>query len=400
MIQRKMYLDKLIGFRDQQLIKVVTGIRRCGKSTLLAMFQKHLLEQGVTQEQIIAINMEDMTFAALDDAKKLHDYISNCLLPDKMNYVFLDEVQIVKDFQKAVDSLFLKTNVDLYITGSNAYLLSGELATLLSGRYVEIAMLPLSFREYLTFLGDQTELGRKFSNYLQYSSFPYAVNLKNNPDQVRDYLSGIYHTVILKDVISRRRISDPMMLESVVRFLFDNIGNLLSTSKIANTMTSSGRAISTHTVESYLSALTDSFILYKAKRYDIKGKQFLKTNDKYYLCDIGLRYFLLGNTGKDHGHILENVVYLELVRRGYEVSIGKVGNQEVDFIARKGDQLEYYQVAQTVRQQETLNRELSVLEAITDHHPKYLLTQDDDPPASFNGIRKQNVIDFLLSNGS
>ncbi len=396
MIKREAYLNKLIGFKDQPIIKVVTGIRRCGKSTLLEMFRDYLLENGVGSDQIIAVNFEDMAFEKINDAGKLHDYVTSRLLPGKQNYIFLDEVQHVKEFQKAVDSLYIKKNVDLYLTGSNAHILSGELATLLSGRYIEIEMLPLSFKEYVSFVGDRSDLNRKYSDYLKYSSFPFAVYLDQDVGKIRDYLSGIYNTVILKDVLARKKVADTMLLESVVSFMFDNTGNLLSTKKIADTMTSDGRNISTHTVENYISLLLDSFILYRAKRYDVKGKQYLKTNDKYYVCDIGLRYFLLGNRGGDVGHILENVIYLELLRRGYDVYVGKIKDKEVDFVAIRQDVVEYYQVALTVRDEDKLRTELAPLEAITDHHQKFLLTLDDDPPVSHNGIRQINAIDFLL----
>ncbi|HPA57766.1 MAG TPA: ATP-binding protein, partial [bacterium] len=379
MIKRDMYLKKLIGFKDHPLIKVITGIRRCGKSTLLELYREYLLENGVKNDQIISINFEDMNFSNLDDAQKLHDFVGSRLKKNAKNYVFLDEIQKVADFQKAVDGLYIKKNVDIYITGSNAHLLSGELATLLSGRYVEIEMLPLSFKEYIEFAG-KNDLSRKFADYVRYSSFPFAVYLNNDAGKVRDYLSGIYNTVILKDVVAKKKIADILMLESVVRFMFNNIGSLLSTKKIADTMTSDGRKISTHTVESYISALIDSFIIYRAKRYDVKGKQYLKTNDKYYICDIGLRSFLLGNKGGDAEYVLENVIYLELLRRGYDVYVGKVKDKEVDFVAIKQDTVEYYQVALTVRDENKLRTELASLEAISDHNPKYLLTLDDDPP--------------------
>ena len=396
MIKRDEVLDRLKSFKDEPIIKVVTGMRRCGKSTLLEMYRNALIAEGVGEDQIVSINFEDMEYDELNNAKKLHDYVLSRLIKSKKNYLFLDEIQKVEDFQKAIDSLHLRKNVDLYITGSNAGLLSGELATLLSGRYIEIAMQPLSFKEYISFVGDRSNLSRKYADYLQFSSFPYAVQLKKDARRVRDYLDGIYNTVILKDVIARKRITDAMMLESVIRFLFDNIGNLLSTNRIANTMTSSGRKISTHTVESYISALMDCFLLYQAKRFDVKGKQYLKTNDKYYVCDIGLRYYLLGNKGGDTGHILENVIYLELVRRGYDVYVGKVGNGEVDFVAQKQNIVEYYQVAASVRDQNTLGRELAPLDAIADHHPKFLLTLDEDVAAHHNGIRQINALDFLL----
>lgn len=397
MIERIEYLDKLLQFKDKQVIKVITGIRRCGKSTLLQMFRERLIRDGVKEEQTLSINFEDMDFAHLTQAKALHDYITARLVPGQKNYIFLDEIQNVHDFPKVVDSLFIRPNVDVYVTGSNAHMLSSEITTLLSGRYIEIAMLPLSFKEYTQFLGDTTDLGRKYSNYLRYSSFPFAVQLGNDADMVRDYLGGIYHTVVLKDVVTRKKIADAMILESLIRFMADNIGNLFSTKKISDTMTSDGRKISTHTVESYISALIDSFIFYRAKRYDIKGKQLLKTNDKYYLCDMGLRYYLLGSRNADVGRMLENVVYFELIRRGYDVHVGKFGETEVDFVAMKQGQIAYYQVAATVRTKETLEREVRSLDSIADHYPKYLLTLDDDPPADHNGIRQLNALDFLMS---
>ena len=396
MIQRAEYFDKLLSFKDKKLVKIVTGIRRCGKSTLLEMFRDYLLENGVDKEQIIAINFEDANFYDIDDYKKLYSYVNERLVPNKKNYVFLDEIQNVKEFERAVDSLYIKKNVDVYITGSNAYMLSGEIATLLSGRYVEIQMLPLSFKEYVSAYPDKNDLNRKYRDYLQFSSFPYAIELENNIKLIRDYLSGIYNTVILKDVVARKKISDVFMLESVVRFMFDNIGNLCSIKKISDTMTSYGRKISTHTIETYLSALMDCFVLYRIGRYDIKGKQYLKTGEKYYVVDIGLRYFLLGNQKADIGHVLENIVYLELLRRGYEVYIGKVGVYEVDFIAKNEEGIEYYQVSATVRNPETLSNELRPLDGIADHNPKFLITLDDDPPVSHNGIKQINAIDWLM----
>ena len=396
MIQRNTYLNKLLGYKDKHIIKIITGIRRCGKSTLLEMFRERLLQDGVRQEQIHAVNFEDMNYAHLSDAKSLHEYISTKLLSDEMNYIFLDEVQNVQGFQRAVDSLFIKKNVDLYLTGSNAYLLSGEIATLLSGRYVEISMLPLSFKEYMSSTGTTSDLSRKYADYLTYSSFPFTVELDKDEERIREYLSGIYNTVVLKDVVARKNISDVMMLESVIRFMFDNIGSLMSTKKISDTMTAAGRKISTHTVESYISALVDSFVIYRAKRYDIKGRQYLKTNDKYYAVDIGLRRTLLGDTKRDVGHILENVIYLELLRRGYDVFVGKLNTAEIDFVAIKQGTIEYYQVAATVRDEATLARELASLYSVRDHYSKTLITLDDDPPADYSGIRQVNALNFLL----
>jgi predicted AAA+ superfamily ATPase len=395
MITRQEYLNTLISFREKKVIKVVTGIRRCGKSTLFEIFQNYLLNNGAEKKQIIAVNLEDGDYNNIQTSQNLYTLICERLLPDKMNYVFLDEVQRVDSFQKAVDSLFIKPNVDLYITGSNAYLLSGELATLLSGRYVEIKMLPLSFKEYLSFFHEQVDLSRKYMNYLTNSSFPGTLELERKQD-IRMYLEGIYSSIVLKDIVSRRRIADISMLESVIRYMFDNIGNLCSATKIANTMTSAGRKIAVRTVESYIEALTDSFILYRADRYDVKGKQYLSVGAKYYLADIGLRYYLLGSRQVDFGHILENIVYLELLRRGYEVYVGKMGTSEVDFVAFNEEGIEYYQVSLSVMDEHTLQRELAPLDSISDHNPKYLLTMDPIPLMSHNGIRQIYVLDWLL----
>ncbi|MEI6578187.1 MAG: ATP-binding protein [Eubacteriales bacterium] len=397
MIPRPEYLEQLINFKDKQLIKVVTGIRRCGKSTLFDLYGDYLKEQGVRPEQIIRLNLEDPDNHNIDGYLKLYDFIKEQLMPDKMNYIFIDEVQNVPEFQKAIDGLFIKKNCDVYITGSNAYMLSGELATVLSGRYVEIKMLPLSFSEFIEGLGDRSDLIIKYQRYIQNGSFPYILKLQRKQD-IQVYLEGIYNTIVLKDIATRKHITDTAMLDSVIRYMFDNIGNLCSSTKIANTMTSAGRKITVHAVESYLSALVESFVLYKVGRYDVKGKQYLLTGAKYYLSDIGLRYYLLGSKKADMGLILENVVYLELLRRGYEVHIGKVGQTEVDFIAINSEGEEYYQVAYTVSGDDgkTLERELAPLEAIKDHNPKYLLTMDFEPLKSHNGIKQINALEWLL----
>ena len=395
MIERNEYLENLISFKDKNLIKVITGIRRCGKSTMFELYQSYLKENGVEEEQIITVNLEDGDYRGIRTSEKLYQYVESKLVKSNKNYVFLDEVQQVENFQEAVDWLYVKKNVDLYITGSNAFLLSGELATLLSGRYVEIKMLPLSFKEYISAYPGNTNTGALYMNYLQNSSFPGTLELARKQD-IRVYLEGIYNTILLKDIVTRKKISDRFMLQSVVEFMFDNIGNMCSSTKIANAMTSSGRKISVPTVENYLSALCDSFILYKVGRYDIKGKQYLATGAKYYAADIGLRYFILGTKQADMGHILENIVYLELIRRGYEVHIGKVGDAEVDFIAIGAEGEEYYQVSQTVLEEQTLKRELSSLDAIKDHNPKYLLTMDYTPLTSYNGIKQVNVLEWLL----
>ena len=396
LIQRKEYLDKLIAFKDKQLIKIVTGIRRCGKSTLLALYQDWLRSEGVSDEQIISINFEDLDYEELTDYKKLYAYLKEHIAKGKMNYIFLDEVHHIDNFPKVVDSLYIKDNVDIYITGSNAYMLSSEIATLISGRYVQIEMLPFSFKEYMESTGSMSDRGIKFTEYLERSSFPFALKFQDQPNELRDYLEGLYNTIVIKDIVTRKKISDTMMLRSILHFVFDNIGNPLSSKKIADTLTSEGRKIDTKTVEKYLEALTESYIIYQAKRYNIKGKQHLKTLEKYYVVDIGLRLMLLGSKGADAGRILENVVYLELLRRGYEVYVGKVDEYEVDFVAQNSKGTTYFQVALTVRDEHTLERELRVLQSIKDHYPKLLLTLDDDPEAQYDGIRRINARDWLL----
>ena len=396
MIPRDEYLNFLLRFKNQQIIKVISGIRRCGKSTLLELFREYLLNNGVDKEQIIFINFEDLEYEELQDYHKLYNYVKSKMIPDKMNYVFLDEIQHVKNFEKAVDSLFIKKNADIYITGSNAYLMSGELATLLSGRYVELKMLPLSFSEFCTGTPDSISVSEKYRLYIENSSFPYVLRYENDYRDVREYLLSLYNTILIKDIVERYKISDIMLLESVVRFVFDNIGNQLSVSKIANTIKSDGRNISTKTVDKYLQALVDSMMIYQANRYNIKGKQYLKTLEKYYVVDIGLRYALLGKRGYDVGHILENVIYLELIRRGYDVYIGQVGELEVDFVAMNDNGSEYFQVSASVRDEKTLERELKSLQKINDNYPKHSLTLDDDPVCDYDGIKKINALDWLL----
>lgn len=396
LIQREEYLNKLIALKDKKIIKVVTGVRRCGKSKLLEMYRKWLLEQGVEEERIVSINFEDLDFEDLTDYKKLHTYLKEHLVKDNMTYIFLDEIQNVEQFPKVVDSLYIKDNVDIYITGSNAHMLSSEIATLLSGRYIQIEMLPLSFKEYMISTGSMNDRGIKYVDYLQNSSFPYTLELEGQSDEIRSYLEGLYNTIVVKDIINHSKISEPRMLKSILKFIFDNIGNPLSSKKIADTMTSSGRRIDTRTVEKYLNALTESYIIYQAKRYNIKGKQYLKTLEKYYVVDIGLRLMLFGSKQIDAGRILENIVYLELLRRGYDVYVGKVDEFEVDFVAQNGKGTTYFQVALSVRDEKTLDRELRSLRAIKDHYPKILLTMDDDPEVHYDGIRRINARDWLL----
>ena len=402
-INRDHYLSILKNFKDQQIIKVITGIRRCGKSTLLEIYRDYLRDSMVEESQIISINFEDADYEKLLDRRKLYDYIKTRLVKGKKTYVFLDEIQNVNEFEKTVDSLFINKDVDLYITGSNAYLLSSELATLLTGRYIEIKMLPLSFKEYVSAFKDKTDLSRKFRNYLRYSSFPQAVELyKVNPENITLFLDGIYHTILLKDVMQRNGITDKNVLEKVTKYLYDNIGNRTSIKSISDNIEGVEKNSSYNTIANYIDALIDSYLIFKANRYDIKGREFLKTQEKYYAVDIGLRYYMLGqSSAKDMGHILENVVYLELLRRGYEVYIGKYDELEVDFVAKKPENTVYYQVALTTRTEENakntiLDRELAPLKRINDNYPKYILTLDDDLDADFDGIKKINVLDWLL----
>ena len=395
MIQRPEYINELKKFKDKDLIKVVTGIRRCGKSTLLEIYRKYLIELGINEEQIISINLEDLKYNFIKDYMDLYNYIKDMLKEDKKNYVFIDEIQRIPNFQKVADSLYINKNVDLYITGSNANLLSSELATLLSGRYIEIKMLPLSFKEYKETM-DTEDLEEIYIKYISLSSFPYAVQLEE--DEISKYLGSLYNDVIIKDIMVRKSISDESVLKSVANFALDNIGNLLSANSIANTLTSDGRPINVRTVEKYLEGFTESFFLYKASRYDIKGKQYLKTGEKYYVSDLGLRYFMLGRKLGDRGHILENVVYLELLKRGYEVYIGKVDDLGVDFVAINSKGKLYVQVCETLRDNENkiLMRELNSLKKINDNYEKIILTMDKIPLSNEEGIIVENVLDWLL----
>ncbi len=393
MIERSEYLEALKKWKGKDLIKVVTGIRRCGKSTLFELFINYLKQTGIKDDHIIALNLESPEYN-FSDYMELYNYVNDKITDEDMYYVFLDEVQVVPQFERAVDGLYIKKNVDEYITGSNAYLLSGELATFLSGRYVELKMFPLSFKEYANYYKQEGD-EKLYLKYVNNSSMPYALKL-DNQDEVDKYLDSIYNTIIVKDIAARKKIADTSMLRSVSEFMFSSVGNILSVKKIADTLTSNGRSISVHTVESYLDSLVESFIFNKVSRYDIKGKQYLTSGEKYYATDVTMRYALLGRKYIDLGHILENIVYLELVRRGYKVYIGKSGDKEIDFVAENRKGVQYFQVAYTVRDKNTLERELSALESINDHYPKFILTMDIDPEVDYNGIRKINVLDWLL----
>ncbi|HCD77993.1 MAG TPA: ATPase [Prevotella sp.] len=394
-IERKEYLDKLVRYKDKQVIKVITGIRRCGKSTIMEIYRDWLMEHGIEEKQIVYINFEDFDFFELRDPMRLFEYMKSKILKDKNMYVFFDEIQHVENFPDVVNSINLRPNVDMYITGSNAYMLSNEIATLLSGRYIEIPMLPLSFKEYAKATNGLANLQKTYNEYIVRSSFPYTLDF-DTQSEISDYLNSVYNTIVVKDIMSRKRLQDPMMLESVIRFTADNIGNILSTKRIADLMTAEGRKIDQKTVERYLSALCETFFVYEVKRYNIKGKQLLKTLGKYYLVDIGMRRMLLGSRSFDAGRILENIVYLELMRRQKKVYIGKSDNLEVDFVTIDENNTTYYQVAATVRDETTLKRELKSLQLIDDQYPKYILTLDDDPTADYNGIKRINVLKWLV----
>ena len=396
MIYRGSYLNELLYWRDKQVIKVITGIRRCGKSTMLSLFIDELLKDGVEKEQIIRINLEDMAYEELLEYHKLYSYVKERLQSGKKTYIFLDEIQNCQEFERAVDSLFIQPDTDIYITGSNAFMLSGELATLLSGRYVTISMQPLSFAEFYSVCENMVK-EQAFQEYMKYGGFPYITRLNGNEEVVRQYLEGIYNTILVKDVANREKISDLTILESIVRTLASNIGSPISTKKIADTLISNGRKISINTVDRYVRALVDSYIFYKVDRYDVKGRQYLKTFGKYYIADTGLRRLLTAESTSDMGHLLENIVYMELKRRYMRVSIGKIAEFETDFVVENADESAYYQVSASVLDEGTKERELRPLQKIKDNHPKVLLTLDViGKNANYDGIRQYNLIDWLL----
>lgn len=396
--KRPDYIESLKEWRETQVIKVITGVRRSGKSTLFILYADFLKETGVQERQIVSINLEDLEYEHLLDYHELYDHIVHHLQSDVFTYVFIDEIQLCDGFEKAIDSLQLRSMVDLYITGSNANLLSGELATLLSGRYVELEMLPLSFREFLNFTPQQEEtLSSSFSRYLNHGAFPYVPLLPQTHSVIRTYLDGIYTTILVKDVAKRAGITDVALLEKIVRFLSSSIGSPISAKKICDTLISSGRKISVNTVDLYLKALLDCFLFYKVDRYDIKGRNFLKTLGKYYIVDTGLRNNLLARSQSDIGHLIKNIVFLELKRRKYAVSIGKIAEKEVDFVAVSPEGVIYYQVSASVLDEGTLERELAPLRAIRDNHPKILLTLDEiGEGRNFDGIRQKHLLKWLI----
>lgn len=405
MIQRKEYLDLLKKWKDEQVIKVITGLRRCGKSTMLALYQDYLRTQGVTDDQIIYVNFEELEYEALLDYRELYSYIKSRLHPEKTTYIFLDEIQQVANFQKAVDSLYVKQNVDIYITGSNAYLLSGDLATLLSGRYVEINMLPLSFAEYCEITGG-SDKDVLLAEYMKNGGLPYIAKLSRETEKVDMYLEGIYNTIIVKDIEERqkrketdpnkRKVNDIALLKNISKFLASSVGSPVSVKSIADYITSGGRSISQSTVSDYVDALVEPYIFYPVERYDVPGKQLLKMNQKMYIVDLGIRRHLLPRKRYDLGSSLENVVYLELLRRGYKVNIGKVDAKEIDFVARKSDNVYYFQVTASMVEETTFEREMAPLKAVNDNYPKIIITLDHYTPGNYEGIQVVNAIDWLL----
>ncbi len=405
MIQRLGYLEKLLNWKDKDVIKVITGMRRCGKSTLLKQFQQLLIEQKIEPGCILFINFEELENQDLLDYKNLYKYIIKSCNTKKRYYIFLDEIQNVINYEKAIDSLYVKGNFDIYITGSNSYLLSGELATLLSGRYIEISILPFSFKEYIDAKKIQN-IDEAFSSYISYGGLPYSTSL-SDLNYLDDYLEGIYNTVIIKDIEERRirkiesnrndrNVNDISLLQKISQYLASSIGNIISIKSITDYLTSSGRKTSNTTVDSYISSLTEAYIFYKVERYDLQGKALLKQNSKYYIIDTGLRRHLIKKKEIDLGFLLENIVYFELVRRGYKVYIGKSGTSKIDFVALKNDITEYYQISASLLDQTTFNREMKPLKQIKDNYKKTILTLDRFTLGNYEGIEVINIIDWLL----
>ena len=403
MIERTNYIEKLLGWKDEQVIKVVTGIRRCGKSTLLRQYQDALRQRGVSEEQIISINFEELENEPLLDYHALYDHIKARLCGGRMTYIFLDEIQKVPFYEKAVDSLYVKENTDIYLTGSNAYMLSGDLATLLTGRYVELSMLPLSFGEYCRAVGCTGEAA--LNEYMRYGGMPYVAAMDKTPDKADTYLEGIYNTVIVRDIEDRqarreadhakRKVTDIALLKSIARFLAGSVGSPISVKSVSDYLISGGRKVSPNTVDDYMEALRESFVFYPVERFDIVGKQLLRANKKWYIVDLGLRNHILPRSNYDLGFSIENIVYFELLRRGYQVNIGKYGAAEVDFVARKRDEIAYYQVTASMTAPETFEREMRPLRSIRDNYEKTVLTLDRFSTGNYDGIRVVNLVDWL-----
>ncbi len=429
--KREGYLEKLIGFQDTELVKVITGIRRCGKSSLLRLMIQHLQESGIQPEQIVEMNFESHDFRKMT-SDDVYDFVKARIIPGKRMYLFFDELQRIEAWEDAVNSFRVDFDCDIYVTGSNAYLLSSEYSTYLSGRCVEIKILPLSFREFLYFhdfevretssalggmrkqvwdkKGERYELREIFDAYMRFGGMPGLADVGLDQEKALALLEGIYSTVVIRDILERekrrgrRQITDPVLLRKIILFLADNIGNNVSVSSIGNTLTDEGLMEgekrkgrpSPHTVQAYINALQESYFFYEIKRFDIKGKEYLRTLGKYYIVDIGLRNYLLGFRNRDSGHAIENVVYFELLRRGYDVSIGKIGNAEVDFIAATAEDKVYIQVTQSMQSEDVRKRELAPLQKIQDNYEKIVLSLDPGLDSSYDGIKSLNLIDWLL----
>lgn len=405
MIERKIYLEKLELFKDKKIIKIITGIRRCGKSTLLKQFSDKLKQNGIQENQIIFINLESAKYDDITEYHKLYELVESkiqqdSISSDKIHYVFIDEIQNVENFEKAVNSLTVDFNIDLYLTGSNAKMLSSEIATILSGRYVEIKMQPFSFCEYLEFRKAENKIQNtnedEFYNFLKYGSFPF-ISSENDENVISNYLDGIYSTVVLKDVIARNSVKDVNILQNILKTTLSSIGSYVSPNSISKALKNEKKNVTNETVERYLEMFCDAFILSKAERFDIKGKEYLKTMNKYYVVDLGLRNNILGFRQIEMTHALENAVYFELLRRGFKVDIGKIDSNEVDFIARKNDKIQYYQVSFSVnKSDETLQRKIRPFDSIKDHYEKILITMDKDFVNDINGVKKINVVEWFL----
>ena len=404
MIPRETYMNQLLSFKDKDMTKIITGIRRCGKSTLLDMFSEQLQTMGVESKNIIRLNFESLRYESIKNYRDLYNEVAGRIVPGSKNYIILDEVQMVDGWVRAVNSFRVDFDSDIYITGSNAYLLSSDFATLLSGRYVEIKMLPLSFKEFLDFnrFPENKSDDEKFEVYLKYGGMPVISEYQFRQKEINIALDGIYSSVVLRDVIERNKITDQALLRKLVLFLADSVGSLTSPTNIGNVLAHEGdmehrkRNPAGKTISAYIQALTKAYVFYEANRYDIKGKQYLKTQSKYYIVDTGIRNMLLGYRDVDRGHILENVIYFELLRRGYDVAIGRTGEKEVDFVAISPEEKIYFQVTETLAGDSTRERELAPLRSINDHYEKLVLSMDRSFVNSYEGIRVKNLVDFLL----
>ena len=400
MIIRENYLKKIIDAKDTDFIKVITGMKRTGKSTLLLMFRDYLLANGVKEENIVHINFESAKYDDIKDYKDLYKYIEDKVKDEKI-YLLLDEIQSVSSWEKAINSFKVDFNMDIYITGSNAYLLSSELSTLLSGRYIEIKMYPLSFKEFLVFNNyDENNLEEKFNEYLKYGGLPAITLIKGNDELILSYLNDIYNTIVKKDIIDRNNIKDVALLENIIKYLFNNVGSPISSNKISDYLNSNKvvQKSNHQTIDNYLNMLEKSYIIYKADRTDVKSKSLLKTLGKYYVSDSGIRNIILGFRNINEGHLLENIVYLELLRRGYRVNIGKIGDYEAHFVAENPHTIRYYQVAQSISDEDVRAREIRSLENIPDNYEKIILSMDRSINNDYNGIKVRNIISWLLDS--